>query len=209
VATDGRCLLSDEPRRVPVVREVAIVADSFALVGGFPAWFLGRVLAGYPGGLERLLARSGIPSERREYVLRAVGALIHVGTAWRLEQESGSASIRPLGQYGRPSGASICRGSLAVRCCRRLLRAHGDDAARAWRRGLPRCARRRQSRRARDLRVRCSGWVRVRAPRVLLGASLGGRRRCPDGYDNQSCRRSRAQASSAGTAGTPRACDTG
>jgi hypothetical protein len=63
---------------VPQIREVAI-ADSFALIGGYPAWFLGRVLGDYPGGLERLLARSGIPSKRREDVLRAVGALIHGG----------------------------------------------------------------------------------------------------------------------------------
>jgi helix-turn-helix protein len=79
------------PRRIPLIREVAI-ADSFALIGGYPAELLGRLLTGYPGGLERLLARSGIPSERREDVLRAVGALVHVGTAWRFEQERGSGS---------------------------------------------------------------------------------------------------------------------
>jgi excisionase family DNA binding protein len=76
--------------RVPQIREVAI-ADSFAMIGGFPAWFLGRVLLGYPGGIERLLARSGIPPDRRDDVLRAVGALAHVGIAWRLAQERGSA----------------------------------------------------------------------------------------------------------------------
>jgi excisionase family DNA binding protein len=76
--------------RVPQIREVAI-ADSFAMIGGFPAWFLSRIVVGYPGGLERLLARSGIPPERRDDVVRAVGALAHVGTAWRLSQERGSA----------------------------------------------------------------------------------------------------------------------
>jgi excisionase family DNA binding protein len=83
--------VSDEPRRVPVVREVAI-ADSFALIGGFSAHFLGRLMSGYPGGLERLLVRSGIPPDRRDDVLRAVGALVHVGANWRLEHEVGSGS---------------------------------------------------------------------------------------------------------------------
>lgn len=45
--------------RVPQIREVAI-ADSFAFVGGYPAWYLGRVLRGFPDGLEALLVRSGI-----------------------------------------------------------------------------------------------------------------------------------------------------
>jgi hypothetical protein len=42
------------------VRELAVDGD-FALIGGFSAHFLGRLLMGYPGGVERLLARSGNP----------------------------------------------------------------------------------------------------------------------------------------------------
>jgi hypothetical protein len=75
--------------RVPQIREVAI-ADSFALISGYSAEYLGRLLTGYPGGLERLLARSGVPPDRRDDVLRAVGALLHVGASWRLEHEAGS-----------------------------------------------------------------------------------------------------------------------
>jgi hypothetical protein len=83
--------VSDEPRRVPHVRDIAVAGD-FALIAGYPAELLGRLLTGYPGGLERLLARSEIPSERRDDVLRAVGALAQVGTVWRLEQERRSGS---------------------------------------------------------------------------------------------------------------------
>jgi excisionase family DNA binding protein len=97
--------VSDEPRRVSVIREVAI-ADSFVLVGGYPAWYLGRVLRGFPGGLEALLVRSGIPPERRDDVLRAVGALVHVGTAWRLDQERGSGSGTNVDEGADPHAPS-------------------------------------------------------------------------------------------------------
>jgi hypothetical protein len=43
--------------RIPHVRELAVMGD-FAVIGGYSAWFVGRLLTGYPGGLERLLARS-------------------------------------------------------------------------------------------------------------------------------------------------------
>jgi hypothetical protein len=84
-------MVSEEQRRIPHVRELAVVGD-FAVIGGYSAEFLGRLLTGYPGGIERLLARSGIPIERGDDVLRAVAALVRVGTTWRLEQEACSGS---------------------------------------------------------------------------------------------------------------------
>jgi hypothetical protein len=95
----------EEQRRIPHVRELAVMGD-FAVIGGFSAFFLGRLLTGYPGGLERLLARSGIPPERRDDVLRAVGALIHVGANWRLEHESGSGSGTNVAQEADPHASS-------------------------------------------------------------------------------------------------------
>jgi hypothetical protein len=83
--------VSEEQRRIPHVRELAIVGD-YAVIGGHSAFFLSRLLGGYPGGLERLLARSGIPAERADDVMKAVSALVYVGTIWQLEQESASAS---------------------------------------------------------------------------------------------------------------------
>jgi hypothetical protein len=65
-------------------------------------------LAGYPGGLDRLLARSGIPAERCEDVLKAVAALVYVGTAWQLEQGSGSASGSASGtRLGSEAGSHV------------------------------------------------------------------------------------------------------
>jgi hypothetical protein len=64
----------------------------FAVIGGYSAHFLGRLLTGYPGGLERLLARSGVPADRRGDILRAVGTLVHVGASWRFEREASSGS---------------------------------------------------------------------------------------------------------------------
>ena len=78
-------------RRVPHVREVAVAGD-FALIGGYSAWFLARVLAGYPGGLERLVARSGLPPERRADVMRALAALQEAGARWQLGRISTSGS---------------------------------------------------------------------------------------------------------------------
>jgi hypothetical protein len=87
----GPVSVSEEQLRVPHVREVAVIGN-FAVIGGHAAWLLGRLLSGYPGGLELLLARSGISVDRRGDVLRAVGALVHAGTNWRLEHEAGSGS---------------------------------------------------------------------------------------------------------------------
>jgi excisionase family DNA binding protein len=84
-------MVSEEQRRIPHVRELAVIGD-YAVIGGHSAEFLGRLLAGYPGGIERLLARSRVPPKRREDILRAVGALVLVGANWRLEHEGGSAS---------------------------------------------------------------------------------------------------------------------
>jgi hypothetical protein len=80
-----------ELRRIPHVRELAVIGD-YAVIGGHSAEFLGHLLAGYPGGIERLLARSRVPPKRREDILRAVGALVLVGANWRIEHEGGSAS---------------------------------------------------------------------------------------------------------------------
>jgi hypothetical protein len=53
-------MVSEEQRR-PHVRELAVAGD-FALVGGFSAFLVGRILSGYPGGLERLLCAVGNPA---------------------------------------------------------------------------------------------------------------------------------------------------
>lgn len=94
-----------EHRRIPHVRELAVIGD-FAVIGGYSAEFLGRLLSGYPGGLERLLARSGVPPERRDDILRAAGALVHVGAQWRIEQEAGSASGTAPSASANPSAPS-------------------------------------------------------------------------------------------------------
>ncbi len=100
-------MVSEEQRRIPHVRELAVVGD-YAVIGGHSAFFLGRLLGGYPGGLERLLARSGIPAERCEDVLKAVAALVYVGTAWQLEQGSGSASGSASGtRLGSEAGSHV------------------------------------------------------------------------------------------------------
>ncbi len=77
-----------ELRRIPHVRELAVIGD-YAVIGGHSAEFLGHLLAGYPGGIERLLARS---PKRREDILRAVGALVLVGANWRIEHEGGGSA---------------------------------------------------------------------------------------------------------------------
>jgi hypothetical protein len=89
-------VVSEVERRVPHVREVAIVGE-FAVIGGASAWLLHCLLIRYPGGgLERLLLRSALPPERRRDVLRASRALAEVGAAWRLEHAlAGSSSGTP------------------------------------------------------------------------------------------------------------------
>jgi Helix-turn-helix domain len=97
----------EQQRRIPHVRELAVAGD-FALVGGFSAFFVGKILCGYPGGLARLLSCSGIPAERCEDVLKAVAALVYVGTAWQLEQGSGSASGSASGtRLGSEAGSHV------------------------------------------------------------------------------------------------------
>jgi len=87
--------------RVPHVRESAVAGD-FALIGGYPAWFLHRLIEATPGGLEATLARSGVPLDRREGVLRAWRALGEVGGRWRMATSTsgsaeGQAEERPVG----------------------------------------------------------------------------------------------------------------
>src|SRR3954452_18101803 len=76
--------MTADPPRVPHVREAA-VAGEFALIGGYAAWFLHKIVEAPPGGLEATLARSGVPLDRRADVLRAWRALGEVGGQWRLE----------------------------------------------------------------------------------------------------------------------------
>jgi hypothetical protein len=83
--------VSDEERRVPHVRVVAVAGD-FALVAGFPAYFLARLLLALPGGLAAQLGRYGLPPEQHADVLRAIDALRHAGAAWQLEQARQAAS---------------------------------------------------------------------------------------------------------------------
>ena len=93
--------MNDLPR-VPHVREAAVAGD-VALVGGYGAWFLHRLIEATPGGLEATLARSGVPLDRREGVLAAWHALGEVGGRWRM---AASASGRPEGQpEERPVGS--------------------------------------------------------------------------------------------------------
>jgi hypothetical protein len=94
--------VSERPSlRVPQVREAA-VAGQYAIVGGCSAWLISRLLSGYPGGLEQMLVRNGIPEDRRDDVLRAVGALAHVGAEWRVAQGSGSGTeLAPESQVER------------------------------------------------------------------------------------------------------------
>jgi hypothetical protein len=67
---------------VPAVGDVAVAGDT-ALLRGYAAWFLHQMLERQPGGFEALLARSGVPLEKRENLLRARAALGHVGGIWR------------------------------------------------------------------------------------------------------------------------------
>jgi hypothetical protein len=85
--------VSGPKRRVVHVQEVALVGD-FAVLGGYPAWFLAGVLTRHvPGGIDALIAKSGVRAELRADILRAVDALEEAGAAWRLAQAvAGSAS---------------------------------------------------------------------------------------------------------------------
>jgi excisionase family DNA binding protein len=85
--------LTSERRRVPHVQAVAVVG-SHTLIGGFPAYFLSRLLVNLPGGLTAQLGRYGLSAEHHADVLRAVDGLRHAGAAWQLERarEAGSGS---------------------------------------------------------------------------------------------------------------------
>jgi len=63
--------------RVAHVRDVAISGDSVSL-RGYSAWFVRKALEGAKGGFEGLVARSGVPPERRVDLLRARSTK-HVG----------------------------------------------------------------------------------------------------------------------------------
>ena len=91
--------MSGESLRVPAARDVALAGDT-ALIRGYPAWFVHRVLRGYPGGLEALLSRSGVPQEKRRDVLLAQAALGQAGAMWRLAAASTSGSAE--GEEGGP-----------------------------------------------------------------------------------------------------------
>ena len=86
--------MTDAPR-VAHVDEAAVAGD-FALVGGYPAWFLHRLIEATPGGLEATLARSGVPLDRRAGIIQAWQALGDVGARWRMAAStSGSAEGHP------------------------------------------------------------------------------------------------------------------
>ena len=55
-----------------------------ALVRGYAAWFLAQLLERQAGGLDALLARSGMPLAKGDNVLRAHTALGHAGGLWRI-----------------------------------------------------------------------------------------------------------------------------
>src|SRR5215210_5042918 len=85
------CMASQQ--RIPRVAQIgeAAVVGQHALVGGYAAWFLARVIENTPGGLERVLARSGVPLERRVSVLQAHAALGEAGTRWQLNRAGATA----------------------------------------------------------------------------------------------------------------------
>jgi hypothetical protein len=94
--------------RVAHVNEVCTLGEH-AVVGGFPAWFLFRLLADLPGGLDAKLGRYGLPPERHAAVLRAVAALEHAATAWRLNRAtsaSGSDQTSDVEAAVRSQGVS-------------------------------------------------------------------------------------------------------
>ena len=72
---------------VPSVGESALAGD-FALVRGYSAWILWRLLRDFPGGLEEKLARTGVELGRREDVLQAHAVLGCAGALWQHERAS-------------------------------------------------------------------------------------------------------------------------
>lgn len=96
-------------RPVNHVRDAAVAGDT-ALVRGFSAWFIGRLLEDVKGGLETVLQANRVTPERRADVLRAHAALLEVGATWRLAQAaSGSGSENPdQSQVEARSGNSAC-----------------------------------------------------------------------------------------------------
>jgi hypothetical protein len=102
--------------RVAHVNEAAVAGDT-ALIRGYAAFFLAEALGRLPGGIEALLARSGVPADRRLDVLRAYEALREVGGAWRVAlaaAASGSSSGTRGGQGGG-EGVPSGRGSFPSR----------------------------------------------------------------------------------------------
>jgi hypothetical protein len=119
----GKDALSSAPiTRVRHVREVG-AAGSFVLIGGWPAWYLHRVLRDYPGGLERLLARSGVGPEKRIAVEGCRG-FRPVGARW-LDLEGVAPRFRM---------ASVLGSVLAV--APKLLQAEAPESSDPTQRGL-------------------------------------------------------------------------
>ena len=83
---------------VPSVSESAL-AGEFALVRGYSAWIIWRLLRDFPGGLEEKLARTGVELGRREDVLQAHAVLGCAGALWQQKRATSTS--------GRPEGVSV------------------------------------------------------------------------------------------------------
>jgi len=93
----------------------AAVAGDIALIGGYPAWFLHKLIEATPGGLEATLARSGVPLDRRAEVLQAWSALGEVGGRWRMATSaSGSAERQPAGEAQGSSDGHLSASDVGV-----------------------------------------------------------------------------------------------
>ncbi len=90
------------------VRESAVVGG-FALIGGLPAWAVSSLLRNFPGGVEKALARNGVPPARVRDVLRAVEALELVAADWRTGAGAPSAPLLPSGNEERQFADSPAR----------------------------------------------------------------------------------------------------
>lgn len=77
---------------VPHVKAAALVGDT-ALIRGYAAEFIGLLLDRYPnGGLEALVARSGVPLVARREIVQASEALKQAGAVWRLARATSATS---------------------------------------------------------------------------------------------------------------------